>query len=162
MTRFLICLSLLIVSIPSAISATDPFAGKWVMNVHKSRYPAGGRPKNMVIEMEPAGGGIHYRSVTTQVDGKTSRSEYIADYDGRQVVVTGTRGMMFPVSLKRMDSNTVIAYYMQGLQVVATSRRVVSRNGRSMTVTTASRDRSGKEVTNVGVYEKEIRRVRAN
>ncbi len=157
MKNTLMLLFLLTVSAPSAMSASDPFVGTWLMNVHKSKYPPGGCPKGMVIEMETAGHGVHYRSSTTHADGRTTKSEYIADYGGRQVVVTGSRGMMLPVSLKRVDSNTVVAYYMEGLQIVATSRRVVSKDGRVMTVTTTSRDRSGKSVTNVGIYERRVR-----
>jgi hypothetical protein len=62
--------------------------------------------------------------------------------------------MLLPVSLQQVDSNTVVATYSRALQVVATSRRVVSRDGRFMTITTTSRDRSGKNITNVGVYKK--------
>ncbi len=147
-------LFVLTVAVPSAISASDPFVGRWIMNVRKSKYPPGGCPRSMVIEMETAGRGVHYRSMTTYADGRLANSEYVAEYDGRQVVVTGSRGLMLPVSLKRVNSNTVVACYMEGLQVVATSRRVVSKNGRTMTITTSSRDRSGKSITNVGVYEK--------
>ncbi len=154
MRRVLMLLFVLTNSIPSAVSTSDPFVGRWVMNVRKSKYPPGGCPKSMVIEMETAGRGVHYRSTTTYADGRSANSEYVAEYDGRQVVVAGSRGLMLPVSLKRVDSNTVVAYYTEGLQVVATSRRVVSKDGRTMTITTSSRDRSGKSVTNVGVYEK--------
>jgi hypothetical protein len=62
--------------------------------------------------------------------------------------------MLLPVSLKQLDSNTVVASYTRALQAVATSRRVVSKDGRLMTITTTSRDRSGKSVTSIGVYEK--------
>lgn len=62
--------------------------------------------------------------------------------------------MQAPVSLKRIDANTVEAHYMKSLEVVATSRRVVSKDGRVMTVTTTSKDKAGVSVTNVGVYEK--------
>jgi hypothetical protein len=69
--------------------------------------------------------------------GGTVRSEYTAEYDGKQVIVRGSRGMLLPVSLKRPDSHTVIASYTKELHVVATSRRV----------------------TTVGVYEKTLRKV---
>jgi hypothetical protein len=67
----------------------------------------------------------------------------------------GTHGILLPVSLKRIAPNAVVASYTRGLQVVATSRRVVSNDGRVMTVTTVSRDRTGKTVTNIGVYERQ-------
>jgi hypothetical protein len=72
----------------------------------------------------------------------------------------GARGMMLPVSLKKIDSRTVVASYTRLLQVVATSRRVVSSDGRSMTITTVSKDPAGKRVTTIGVYEKQRKQQR--
>jgi hypothetical protein len=41
-----------------------------------------------------------------------------------------------------------------GPQLIATSRHVISPDGRSMTITTKSRSFPGKSVTTVGVYER--------
>jgi len=109
----------------------------------------------MVIEMERAGDGVHYRSETTYANGVTAHSEYTADYNGKRSLVVGNRGMLLPVALKRSHSNVVLASYTKGLQVVATSRRVVSKDGGRMTITTISKDRAGTNVTTVGVYEKQ-------
>jgi hypothetical protein len=136
-------------------AATDPFVGKWTLNVNMSKYPPGACPKRMVIEMETVGHGVHYSSETILANGRTTRSEYTASYDGRPVVVVGAHGILLPVSLRRMAPNTVVASYTKALQVVATSRRVVSMDGKLMRITTVSRDPSGKPVTNVGVYEKQ-------
>jgi hypothetical protein len=135
-------------------AATDPFAGKWTLDAKKSKYPPGACPRRMVIEMETVGRGVHYSSETILANGSSTRSEYTANYDGTPVIVVGARGVLLPVSLKRTAANAVVASYTKALQVVATSRRVVSIDGRVMTITTTSRDRSGKLVTNVGVYEK--------
>ena len=147
--------SVIIVLVASATASTDPFVGKWVLIPAQSKYPTGLRPKSMIIEIEPAGRGIHYHSDTTFSNGSTARSEYTAEYNGKQVLVMGNRGMLLPVFLKRPDSRTVVASYTKGLQVVATSRRVVSRNGQSMTIKTISKDQSGNSVTTIGVYEKQ-------
>jgi hypothetical protein len=104
--------------------------------------------------MAPAGNGIHYQSDSAFANGSLAHSEYTAEYNGKPVIVMGLYGMLVPVSLQRTSSNTVVASYTKSLQVIATSRRVVSSDGRSMTITTISRDQSGKTVTNVGVYEK--------
>jgi len=132
----------------------DPFAGTWKLNPQKSRYPHGACPKRMVIVMEPTGEGVRYRSETTYADGNSSRSEYTANYSGKQAIVVGSAGLLLPVSLKRLDADIVVASYMRGLQVVATSKRVVSKDGRLMTITTTSADKSGKNVTTIGVYDK--------
>jgi hypothetical protein len=63
--------------------------------------------------------------------------------------------MLLPVFLKRPNSHTVIASYTKALQIVATSRRVVSKDGQRMTITTISKNQLGKDVTTVGLYEKQ-------
>ncbi|HXJ91216.1 MAG TPA: hypothetical protein VMS18_30695 [Candidatus Binatia bacterium] len=151
-------LIVVIALLSTAGASDDPFIGKWILDPQHSSYPAGNPPKRMVIEMEPATRGIRYHSDTTYANGHTTHTEYTADYDGRQVLVWGTYGLMLPVSLKRIDSHTVIASYFKSFQVVATSRRVVSRDGRRMTITTTSKDRSGRKVTTIGIYGRKMRR----
>jgi hypothetical protein len=138
-----------------SVASTDPFLGKWILNPQQSKYPVGMCPKRMVIEMERQGNGIHYRSDTTYANGATARSEYTAAYDGKSALVTGNHGMFLPVFMKRPNSHTVTASYTKALQIVATSRRVVSRDGQHMTITTISKDQQGKDVTIVGVYDRE-------
>lgn len=145
---------LLLVLLGRAYASGDPFVGKWVLDVSRSEYPSGTCPKTMVIEMETAGKGIRYRSDATYQGGKTAHSEYTAEYDGNQAMVMGTHGMMLPVFLKRIDSKTVVASYTKSLQVVATSRRVISEDGRFMTITTTSKESSGKSLTTIGVYQR--------
>jgi hypothetical protein len=139
----------------SVWASDDPFAGKWVLDVKQSEYPAGSCPTKMVIEIETAGHGVRYQSDAIYANGRTVHSEYTAEYDGNPAIVRGTRGLMLPVSLKRIDANTVIATYTRGLQVVATSRRVLSEDKRRMTITTVSKDSSSNNVTTVGVYERQ-------
>jgi len=135
-------------------SATDPFVGSWVLNPALSKYPSGTCPKRMVIEMESEGDGVHYRSDVTYANGVIAHSEYTADYNGKQSLVMGNRGMLLPVSLKRSSARVVLASYSKGLRVVATSLRVVSKDGRRMTITTTSKAITGADVITVGVYEK--------
>lgn len=139
----------------TATASTDLFVGKWVLDAKHSQYPAGACPKSMVIEMEAAERGIRYHSETTYANGSTTQASYRAEYNGHQAVVIGGRGLLLPVSLKKIDSHTVVASYTRLLQVVATSRRVLSTDGRVMTITTLSRDNTGKRVRTVGVYERQ-------
>jgi hypothetical protein len=138
----------------AVLAAADPFVGTWTLNLQKSKYPPGTLPKRMIIRMEAADDGIRYRSETIDAAGRTSTAEYIAGYDGKEAIVKGGLGLLLPVSLKRVDANTVDASYMRGFQVVAASRRVVSKDGRVMTVTTTSKDKDGNSVTNIGIYDR--------
>lgn len=149
------CILILAALATSAMGSPDPFVGKWVLDVRRSTYPAGTCPKSMVIEMEATSRGVRYRSDATFVNGRKVHSEYTADYGGNQAIVMGAHGMMLPVFLRRIDSRTVVASYTSALVVVATSRRVVSEDGRVMTINTTSKDLSGKSVKTIGVYEKQ-------
>jgi len=154
-TKYSTVAVILLLATAMASDVTDPFVGKWVLNPGLSKFPSGTCPKRMVIEMESRGRGVHYRSDAIYANGATAHSEYTADYNGKQSLVMGNHGMLLPVSLKRSDPRLVLASYLKGLQVVATSRRVVSRDGRRMTILTMSKDRTGVDVMTVGVYEKQ-------
>ncbi len=135
-----------------ALAASDPFIGTWVMDPQRSRYEAGDLPQSMSIVMTSAGQGIYYRSQTTLSNGSHVSSAYTADYDGSVAMVLGTTGIMAPVSLRRVDDRTVECSYMKGLRVVASSRRVISENGATMTITTVSPGKDGATSTNVAFF----------
>lgn len=151
----LLLLVLALCQVLTSGDAADPFIGKWVLDVSQSSYPPNTCPARMAIEMEPAGNGVRYRSEAVYKNGYVLRSAYTAEYGGNPVIVTGGKGLMLPVSLRRIDSHTVVATYARGLIVAATSRRVVSSDGSTMTITTSSRQPSGKTLETVGVYKKE-------
>jgi hypothetical protein len=142
-TRYCAVVVILLFATAMASTFTDPFVGRWVLNPGLSKYPSGTCPRRMVIEMviemESAGDGVHYRSDATYANGVTAHSEYTADRNGKQTLVMGNHGMLLPMSLKRSNSRLVLASYTKGLQVVATSRRVVSKDGWRMTITTISK-----------------------
>src|SRR5215469_3603467 len=131
-TRYCAVAVILLLATQMASAFTDPFVGRWVLNPSLSKYPSGTCPKRMVIEMESEGDGVHYRSDVTYANGVIAHSEYTADYNGKQSLVMGNRGMLLPVSLKRSSARVVLASYSKGLRVVATSLRVVSKDGGRM------------------------------
>ena len=151
--RFTIALAVLIS--PALVHASpDPFVGKWSLDVSRSRYPAGTCPKSMTIEMRQAGNGITYQSSTAYKNGAAIHAEYTAGYDGKQAMVKTERGFLLPVTLNRIDARTVEASYSRGFQVVATCRRVLSSDGRTMKITTISKDATGRNVTTVGFFRR--------
>jgi hypothetical protein len=148
---------LLLAFVPALSSAAeDPFVGTWVLDVASSQYPSDTCPVSMVVEMKSAGAGVQYRSDAIFANGRILHSEYRADYDGNPAIVMGTRGMMLPVFLKRIDAHSVVASYARSLQIVATSKRVVSADGLRMTITTTETKPSGQQLTTIGVFNKRV------
>jgi hypothetical protein len=154
MKGLLIALTLLM--LPEFVQAsTDPFVGRWSLDVRNSIYSTGTHPKSMTIEMKQVGNGVWYESATTFKNGAVMHTQYTAHYDGRQAMVETDHGFMLPVSLKRMGARTVEASYSRGFQIVATSRRVVSLDGKTMRITTISKDQAGRSVKTIGLYKRE-------
>jgi hypothetical protein len=147
--------ALLVETVHAAPPPTDPFTGTWMLTASQSHYESE-RPEIMTIVMTPAGNGLHYRSRSRLAGGRLTFCEYTASYDGELAVVTSGSGLMAPVSLKRVDANTVQASYVRGLKEVASSQLVTSANGKTLTITTISRGPDGQTRTNVAVFEREV------
>ncbi|HEY1984604.1 MAG TPA: hypothetical protein VGG85_04300 [Terracidiphilus sp.] len=152
MVRTFSLVAMVLMFCAGALADTDPFIGKWKLDMRRSKYPAGSCPKTMVIVMEAAEQGVWYHSDAVYNNGGEIHAQYTAGYDGKEAMVMSARGFLLPVSLKREGPRVVVASYSRGMQVVAISRRVVSKDGKFMTITTTSSDASGKKTTTVGVY----------
>ena len=131
----------------------DRFLGTWQLDPAACQYESGAVPESMLIVMQPADDGVHYRSVTTLKGGGTATADYTAAYDGRPVLVESTAGVMLPIALTRLDDSTVVARYMRAFGVVAQSRRVLDVSGRVMTITTTG-GATGQVFTNVAIYRR--------
>ncbi len=147
-------LLMIAMAVDFAMAADDPFLGKWQLDPGHSIYESGKPPQSMRITMEAGDQGIHYHSETTFSNGRHSVTEYTANYDGRLTTVQQDGGLSAPVSLKRIDANTVEATYERGFRTIATSKRVVSNDGNTMTITTVETPKEGKTNTNVSLFHR--------
>ena len=127
-----------------AAAAADPFAGTWRLDAAASQVPAGVRPVATEIVIEPVEAGLHDRS-TTRAEGLETSAEFTAGFDGRPALVRGTRGLLWPVRLRRVDPATIAASYGRGLTVLARSHWTVDAAAGVLVVRTATLDADGDE-----------------
>ena len=131
----------------------DPTIGTWKLNLAKTKYNAGQAPKSTTLVIEAAGQGVKLTSNTVLADGTARKISYTASYDGKDAVVTGTPdydGM----SLKK-TANGFEGSRKKAGKVVQTYTRVVSADGKTMTVTSTGTTAAGAKVDNVQVYDKQ-------
>jgi hypothetical protein len=88
-------------------------------------------------------------------DGTRTTTEYTANFDGKNSPLTGSQLGADMVSLKRIDARTTERTDKKGDKVVQVLTRVVSQDGKMMTVTTKGTNAQGQAVNNVGVFEKQ-------
>jgi hypothetical protein len=134
--------------------AADPFAGKWKLNSAKTKYSPGPPPKNLTITYEATADGIKATTEGVNAEGKPVATTYTATYDGKDTRVTGTGAPYDTIALKKIDSHTVESTTKKDGKVVSKGKRVVSNDGKVMTVTTTGTNAKGEPTNNVAVYDK--------
>ncbi len=138
----------------SAIWAADASVGTWKLNVAKSTYKPGPPPvaETRIYQAQPKG--VRTTVKTTWADRLTTTVEYPANYDGKDYPVEGSRDVDV-VALTRMDDFTSAATLKHAGKEIGVARRVVSRNGKTMTITYKGINTRGDQVDNVAVYDKQ-------
>ena len=147
-------LSLVVGLARTALAQSDPAIGTWKLNAAKSKYNPGPPPKSQTLTITAAANGITVMSRGTDSTGKPLATDYTVAFDGKDVPVKGSPSYD-ATSAKRVDANTTELTRRKGGKVVQTSRRVVSADGKTMTITTTGVNETGDRISNVGVFEKQ-------
>jgi hypothetical protein len=134
--------------------ASDPRSGTWKLNPAKSKYSPGPAPQSLTVKVEPSGRGEKVTAEFVNADGTRTTTQYTASFDGKDYPLTGSQ-IADAVSLKRIDARTTVRTDKKGGKVAQTLRRVVSRDGKTMTVTTKGTNAQGQAVSNVAVFDKQ-------
>ncbi len=145
--------ALAVVVFASGLSAqADPTIGTWKLNLAKTKYTAGQAPKSTTLVITAAGQGVKLTSESVLADGSTRKISYTATYDGKDAAVTATPDYD-TISLKKTATGMDGSRKKAG-KVVQIFSRVVSADGKTMTVTSTGTNAAGK-VDNVQVYDKQ-------
>ena len=131
----------------------DSFMGTWVLNVEKSRYSPGPPPKTQTLIYEAAGEGVKVTAKGIDAAGNTTSTTYTANYDGQDYKVSGNRDWDM-ISLKRVNPHTVEFTRKKAGKIVQTGSNVVSKDGKTRTITATGIDSLGRRIRTVGVYER--------
>jgi hypothetical protein len=134
--------------------ATDPRVGTWKLNVGKSKFDPGPPPKSLTVKVEPSGSGEKVSTEGVGPDGNPTKTGYTANFDGKDYPLTGSP-TADKVSLKRLDPRTTERTDKKDGKVIATLRRVVAQDGKTMTVTVKGTNAQGQPTNNVLVFEKQ-------
>ena len=106
-----------------------------------------------MLTMEAAGKGVKYTAKGVGADGKPTGASYTAEYDGKDVPLTGS-AIADTTSLKRIDANTVERTNKKGGKVVLTIRREYAKDGKSFTATTKGMNAQGQPANNVLFFDR--------
>ena len=136
--------------------AADPTIGTWKLNPNKTKVAglADAISESSTVKIEAQENGIKLRWNALKADGKAVHGEFAAKYDGRDYPVKGDPGSDM-VSLRRIDANTVDYIYKKGGKEVLSERAVVSKDGKTVTLTVKGRDAKGNAYEALVFYDKQ-------
>jgi hypothetical protein len=146
-------LALLVPVVMAADAAADSSVGTWKLNVAKSTFGSGTLPKSETRTYSATSLGTHLVIEGEDSAGKKSKTELLLTYDGQPQKVVGN-GDFDAVSTKRLDKYETTADLYKGGKVVGSVRRLVAKDGKSMTINQRVLKPDGSTETSLGYYER--------
>jgi len=144
------CLSI----VAPLLAQNDLAVGVWKVNPAKSRYDPGPVPSTGTTTITAVGPAIKISGRGVDAAGQPTLTEYTGAFDGKDTVVVGSPAFDSQ-SMKRIDANTTEVTRKRAGKIVQTALRVISPDGKTMTMTTTGTDGQGRKINNVTVYEKQ-------
>jgi hypothetical protein len=142
-------------SLLSGFAQTDPIIGTWKLNLAKSKYSPGPPPQSQTQTFEVVGQGVNKVTVKgTDAEGKPFKFHHNAKYDGKDHPVTDSPNWD-TISLNRIDAYNVEYTFKRAGKVVSTGTSVISKDGKTRTITTKGVNAKGENISSIQVYEKQ-------
>ena len=145
-----------ILALSIAALAADNSLGTWKRNTAKSKTTSSSsRIKNSTMVREASGDSVKVTNTGVREDGTAVNWSYTAKYDGKEYPVTGN-APFDTISMKQIDANTYTSVVSKkGGKYQTTGRTVISKDGKTSTLTAKGTDADGKPLTQTIVYDKE-------
>jgi len=154
-TTFVLTMFVLGAMASEARAQDDPLMGTWKLNLARSNYDPGPPPRSLVIRFEPFGtNGAKYTQDHIKSQGQEQHVTYTMYFDGKDYPMIGDAGRDM-ISTIRIDTYTIEQTSKKDGKGTSTSRRVISRDGKTMTTTQKSTNAQGQPFHNVVLYEKQ-------
>ena len=129
----------------------NPLVGSWKLNVAKSKTTF----KGGTTVVGAVGEGIKFVVDLEGADGTKHHWEFTANYDGKDVPVTGNNPYGDTVAATRVNERTTQLIAKNGGKVTATHTITVSADGKTRTSAAKGTDKNGKPVDSVSFYERQ-------
>jgi hypothetical protein len=130
-----------------------PGLGTWTLDAAKSKYSPGPTPKSGTVTFTAVGQAVKAVIDLLGPDGSKIHWEYTAPLDGKPAPVTGNPDGDMVVA-KRTAPNTIETSYTLKGKPTTVNTRVISADGKSMTVTSTGTNAQGQKVNNHQVFTK--------
>jgi len=144
----------LAVAAATALWAVDPTLGIWQLNAQKSRFLPGPGFRSETRTYEEQREGVKVTIRTVDGNGRHVTSVYLTTPDGQQHTVSGSGGPADSVGLKQINEYVAESTLMHAGKEIAKTTRVVSEDGKTMTITYKGLDPEGNQVNYTLIFDR--------
>src|SRR5437660_10631672 len=127
--------------------------GRWELNVAKSTFRPGPPLKSLTRTYEASGQHVTYTDSLVDADGTADVSAWTGSYDGKDSPIAGSPDVDAQ-AIKASDPFRSTFTLKKAGKVVGTGTRVISQDGKIMTIRVKVTDAKGQTFTNVRVFER--------
>jgi len=136
---------------PPTVQDQELLLGAWELDLSRSTFSPGPPPRGEIRSYQEEHEGIKAIILTTNADGSKTRMDYVASFNTPTAMVTGSQ-QTDAIRLKILDPYTAEGDLSYQGKPVGRTRRVVAKDGQTMTITL---DRTfPSAVHNVFVYKR--------
>jgi hypothetical protein len=138
----------------AAQPAGDTSTGTWKLNVAKSTFGSESSPKGETRIYSVTPQGTHVVIETEAADGKSTKTDATITYDGKPRPVKGNPDYDSAAATRIDRYETKVDLIRKG-QVIGSLLRVVSQDGKTMTVDMMTQKLDGTTETAMSVYQRQ-------
>jgi hypothetical protein len=155
--RILVIMTAILVwTLATVAMAADLFVGTWKMNLAKSKAASIGTliAQSASFTVEAWGDGRKVVGKWVDLQGKAYQWAWTAKNNGKDYPVTGYQGVP-TVALKHIGPDTLELVNKNAGKEVSRLHCIVSKDGKTVTVTLKKKDAKGMDATIVEVYDRQ-------
>ena len=151
-----VSLVLAILLAAAGLQAQDnPIMGTWTLNVSKSKYVSEPPPRSRTLKFEPVGSnGLKLINDAVLANGEKTHVEETFLQDGREHPLHGSANADTHVNVQ-FDAYNSLTINRKGGKTVQALKRIVSQDGRTLTIIVARTDANGHPVDDIRVFDKQ-------
>jgi hypothetical protein len=147
-------LALMLLTCGAIAYADGAWDGTWQLNVAKSKFEPGPPLKSQTRTIKTEGDMQKQTLDTVTADGKSTSTHSTYRMDGKDYPITGSADFD-SLAAKQVDESTIDATLKRAGKAVATTSRTLSKDKKTMTVTTKGTNHAGQAMNNVMVYDRQ-------
>jgi hypothetical protein len=140
-------------SVTLLAQGSAPGLGTWITDVAKSKYSPGPAPNSQTVTYEAAPNGVKRTIDAVDAKGQKTHNEIML-IEGKEVSVPNA-AQPTTLTWRRIDDRTTEIVSRVNGKVAVTTRRVISSDGLTATVTQTGTNAQGQKVNNTLIQRKQ-------